>query len=301
VWHEGVTTFIATLDGFDESDWSGRSHLFEGFTARVSADGTHLVFDSVRSLTGYDNTIAGGAPCGHTQVGVPLPRCSEVYLYDATAKTLVCASCDPSGARPTGGAGILGSEAVEGGTEGWEGLQHLPRNLSADGGRLFFETPDALVPGDSNGQQDVYEYENGRPRLVSGGTSAAPSSFLDASASGNDVFFQTQASLVAQDIDQSLDVYDARVGGGFPVAAGATECKGAGCQGALPASVVFGTPASSTFAGAGNLAAPAAPAVAPRVKARAKRCGKGYVKRRGRCVRKPGRAKRANVTAKRGK
>ena len=39
-------------------------------------------------------------------------------------------------------------------------------------GRAFFYTPDALVPQDTNNLHDVYEYVEGRPQLISSGTSA---------------------------------------------------------------------------------------------------------------------------------
>jgi hypothetical protein len=280
LWHEGTTTVIATLAPGDESDWNrdSTSSITDGRTARVTPDGMHLAFESSQSLTGFDNRDA-----------VTSQPDDEVYLYDAGTNRLVCASCAPSGARPTAPASILGSEP--------EGLQYLPHDLSDDGSRLFFETADALVAGDTNGQQDVYEYEGGVPYLISSGTSGVDSSFLDASPNGNDVFFETQAQLAGQDRDQKLDIYDARVGGGFPVEP-TVECVGAGCQSAPSAPSVFGAPASSTLAGTGNLPAPVAPVVKPAQKRKPVQCRKGYVKKKGKCVKKPRKAKRAKATAK---
>jgi hypothetical protein len=51
--------------------------------------------------------------------------------------------------------------------------------------------------------------------LISSGSGTSNSYFADASASGNDVFFETGDSLVGQDEDNLEDLYDARVGGGF--------------------------------------------------------------------------------------
>ncbi len=65
-------------------------------------------------------------------------------------------------------------------------------------------------------------------------------SFIDASADGVDVFFLTDGSLVPQD-PGSYDLYDARVGGGFPVAAKPIPCFGDACQ-SLPASPEDPTP-----------------------------------------------------------
>src|SRR4029077_11145476 len=109
----------------------------------------------------------------------------------------------------------------------------LLRHFSSDGSRVFFESVAALLPRDTNGVQDVYEWEQqgvgscqgssatfsassgGCLYLVSSGTSPQPSFFADASASGSDVFFFTFQPLVGQDVDGLVDVYDARVGGGF--------------------------------------------------------------------------------------
>jgi hypothetical protein len=110
--------------------------------------------------------------------------------------------------------------------------------------------------------QNVYEYHDGRVSLVSDGrdTSEAdgPSSvsLIGTDASGADVFFTTVDPLVAQDTDTQLDVYDARIGGGFPAPAASSECQGEACQGALGAPLSLGVPSSATFSGAGNLASP---------------------------------------------
>jgi hypothetical protein len=266
VWHDGTVTFIATLDAsLDKSDW--RSNL--GLTTRLTPDGRHLAFDSVKSLTGYDNTDANS--------GEPD---SEVFVYEAGAG-LSCMSCNPSGARPVGSSTLDRRASA----------QYMQRNLSADGSRLFFDSYDALVPGDTNGRQDVYEYENGHVHLISSGTGGENAVFLDASASGNDAFFATRQSLVPGDTDNLVDVYDARVGGGFPAALSQPQCSGTGCQGVPLAPPLFATPASVTFSGPGNFAAPAKSKAKPakkkvkrkpKHKGKKKRARKGSLRRRGR-------------------
>jgi hypothetical protein len=302
VRHGGVTTFIATLEGNttnngssvgDQLDWRG------GFgTARVSADGTHVAFMSVRSLTGYDNTIAGGgSTCGVDPVrATPYgdPHCPEVFIYDATAGPagqLSCASCNPSGARPTGPSLLHAAvkDDIVNQSTGFE--SYLPRNLSADGSRLFFESVDALVPQDINGVQDVYEYENGQARLISNGTGAGDSVFLDASVSGDNVFFATQAQLVGQDGDNSFDVYDARIGGGYPPpSVPSVACQGDACQGPV-AAPNHPTPNSLSFSGPGNPAPAHTGAVKPRGLTRAQKLA-GALKA---CKRKPKRKRAACV------
>ena len=70
-----------------------------------------------------------------------------------TADRLVCASCDPSGARPSGSANLSLLKPAS------NVALPQPRNL-AENGRLFFDTLDRLLPQDVNGRvQDVYEFE----------------------------------------------------------------------------------------------------------------------------------------------
>ena len=191
VSHGDVTSFIATLGSDDSNDWAAGP---VSRTARVTPDGSHVSFMSDLSLTGYDNADAASeAPD------------QEVYLYDAATQRLVCASCDPSGARPLGASSIPGATAFEN-----NHALYQSRVLSEDGSRLFFESQDALVPDDTNGRQDVYEYEDGRAALISSGSGSEDASFVDASANGDDVFFITGQQLVGQDTDQSADLYDAR-------------------------------------------------------------------------------------------
>jgi hypothetical protein len=193
---------------------------------------------SDRELTGYDNLDAvSGKPD------------EEVFLYDGESGRLVCASCNPSGARPAGEEAAQASPRHGGFVvqEAWEASSswlaaevpawtvyrlkdavYQSRYLS-DSGRLFFNAVDPLVPQAVNGNWDVYEYEppgvgscsagsvtfsprsSGCIGLVSGGGSPRESAFLDASENGNDVFFLTTAKLVGGDTDESPDVYDAHV------------------------------------------------------------------------------------------
>jgi hypothetical protein len=127
----------------------------------------------------------------------------------------------------------------------------------------------------------VYEWEHdgagscrraaGCIYLLSGGASTSPSYFLDASASGNDVFIVTRAQLVSADKNEMLDAYDVRVGASEPPAAPA--CMGSGCQGLPGPPPTFATPSSSTFTGAGNYP-PAPPAGKPPPLTRAQKLAK---------------------------
>lgn len=241
-------------------------------TSRVTPDGKTLLFLSRLQLTAYNN--AGFV---------------ELYRYDATRPASsgnpACVSCNPTGDPPTApvavrNIGTFIAQVVQ---------SDLTHNLSDDGTRVFFETADALVPQDTNNTSDVYEWEQAgaggcRPSsesfsassggclyLISSGRSPDRSSFADASANGSDVFFFTSQPLVGQDEDQLVDVYDARVGGGLAEQnpPPSTVCQGEEeCHGASAPAPVFGAPASSTFSGGGNLAAPAStPVVTPKPRA----------------------------------
>jgi hypothetical protein len=247
----------------------------------VSPNGQYLAFMSRQSPTGYDNRDAiSGEPD------------EEVYLYSAEANRLVCASCNPTGARPVGeydqgtfpGTPIDPTRAWRGywlaaTIQGWnpnlgkfEGVPlYHPRVLS-NTGRLFFDSHDALVPQDVNGRDDVYEYEpdgtgscSGSPgclALISSGLGSDDSGFFDASANGNDVFFTTNDRLVAQDENTAVKLYDAHVCtvsepcAPAPAIAPPPCTTTDGCRAApAPQPAVFGAPASATFSGAGNVAA----------------------------------------------
>jgi hypothetical protein len=193
----------------------------------VSPDGTWLAFVSGRSLTGYDNGAV-----------------KEIFLYGATSGALVCASCNPSGEAPVDGAQFS---------------KELTSRPLSDGGRLFFETTDALLPSDSNGQVDVYEYEDGRLSAISGGTSSTASRFSGASESGDDAFFESTQQLLPEDSEEEAHViYDARVQGGFPAPLLSPACVTVeACRTpTAPQPSIYGAPSSQTFSGAGNAAPP---------------------------------------------
>jgi hypothetical protein len=140
--------------------------------------------------------------------------------------------------------------------------------------------------------------------LVSFGTSSEESTFLDASETGGDVFFLTTSRLAPQDTDDAPDIYDAHeCTAGSPCLSVQTvqqpPCDTEGsCRGAPTSQpAVYGAPSSATFTGSGNLAPTSLATVAPKkVVRRVAKCGKGFVKKQGRCVRrkvKGGKAKRA--------
>lgn len=203
----GTPEFIGTLAAVDERAWSPD---LESHTARVTPDGEHLLFLSTVSLTGFDNTDA--------VTGKPDP---ELFLFDAGARDLTCVSCNPGGNPPIGGASVPPATS----------RSYVPRIVTDDGSQVLFNSGDALVSRDSNRRQDVYEYADGSLHLISAGTSSDLSALVDVSRDARDVFFTTRASLVPTDLDSASDIYDARVGGGFPIVAEPLACEGEACRG----------------------------------------------------------------------
>ncbi len=310
--HDGSITFIARLDpsrnrtgsSGDAFDWlpgfQPQGGPTEEKTSRVTPDGKTLLFRSNQPLAGYDSRGT-----------------DEFYRFDAVSGHIDCVSCNPTGSPPSGPA-ALRSIPVGFGFLGRQGeTVHLTRNLSADGRHVFFETPDALVPSDTNGPctagsqentcVDVYEWEtNGagactRPAgclyLISSGKSTIASYFADASVSGNDVFFFTDAQLVGQDRDGNVDLYDARVGGGIASQnppPSPPPCNGENCKAppSVPPSDQSFT--SADFIGPGNLAPPGPiPVSRPRSLTRAQKLAKALQL----CRRLP-RRKRASCIAR---
>jgi len=287
VSHEGgAPTFIATLaEGFlDAGDWATSSNGYVGgpndSTAVVTPDGTRLAFLSHRSLTGYDNTISTGTSCGrnHNVAGGLEPAaCTEVFEYDSVTGRLACVSCDPTGARPTGPSNLEWSS-------GGSYIKYRARNFTEDGA-LFFQSSDGLVPHAIDDRQNVYEYENGHIYAISDVAGDQEAFFMDASPNGDDVFFGTADQLVAQDRDNRVDVYDARMDGGFPASVSVAPCdNGDSCKPPTsPQPAVFGAPASATFSGTGNVVPPP-PVVKPKPQKKTVKCGVGKRLSHGRCV-----------------
>jgi hypothetical protein len=322
----GKPVFIARLSAGDNPSWGspapGERYDLEKMTSRVSPNGEYLAFMSSMPLptagrpAGYDNTDANNSSA----------RDEEVYLYHygpgAVTDNLVCASCDPSGAQPVGvhdiresgeGDGLVVDRpaiwskstkkkevfdpCLAGSVPGWtalgEDVADYQSNYLTNAGRLFFNSPDALVANDRNeGEEDVYEYEPtgvgsceadntelGCVALISGGEAEHESAFLDASESGNDVFFVTSAKLSPVEVEAGYSLYDARVcqGSGAeepcPTTSSVeeTHCSDeATCKAPATPPPLYGAPASSTSSGSGNIAAAQSGVLASKTTAKAK-------------------------------
>jgi sugar lactone lactonase YvrE len=198
----------------------------------------------------------------------------QVYRYDSEADQFDCASCAPSGAVPGSHTG-------------------LPDNGLAltDDGRVFYTSEESFVLRDTNARNDVYEWWEGKIQLISLGLGPDDSRLLTVSPDGTDAFFFTRDTLVTDDENGStVKIYDARVGGGavhdpslLPCAA-SDECHGPGTQAPPPLEI-------NSQKGSGHSFHPPA----------SKKCRKGTVKRKGKCVKKKKRKLRKQKKGKRGR
>jgi hypothetical protein len=205
---------------------------------QVSPDGSHMAFVTAGKITSYNNTSPTGICTPENTInGVPAtgPLCQEMYSYEPGTGVIRCVSCIPNGDPP--------ESDVEASLNGL---------FMTKDGRTFFSTEDALVPRDSNGLLDVYEFVDNRPQLISSGTAAADrnrteyASLVGVSADGTDAYFSTLDTLVGQDQNgEFFKFYDARTNGGFPFlpppapCAAADECHGPGTN--APTEITIGT------------------------------------------------------------
>jgi hypothetical protein len=271
VYRPGSAThvaFIGTLAQSDRGEWA--SGVAQG--PQSTPDGRFLAFTSHAALT----PDASGAT-GHAQV----------YRYDVQSEALERVSVGEQGFDDDGNAGA-GDARLSAKT-----------TMSADGSLIFFQSPVGLTPRALNDRpvtgnpavlaQNIYEWEaqgakpapdapactepGGCIGLISDGRDLAEGSgahqnfsaveLLGIDATGANVFFWSADQLVGSDTDSQVDLYDARINGGFPepgpppaCAAGET-IEGEVCRSPFAPPPVFGAPGSSLLTGIENILPPA--------------------------------------------
>jgi DNA-binding beta-propeller fold protein YncE len=240
LWEEGDISYVGRVPNW-EALWVARSGA--QFTApgkwnsRVTPDGRDLLFESNQNLTGYES---GGA--------------FEAYLFGAASGSLTCISC-----RHDQKPSVSSQTRLSSGGD-IRDILGPPRTLAGDGGeaRVFFFSEDALATGAIEGKNNLYQWEHGQVTFIGSsepGTTNLALRFAGSSADGNDVYFTTVNRLDWEDVDGKLDVYDARVGGGFvqpPAPPAACQSLNEGsCQG-VPAGTSAASAIASTAEGRGN-------------------------------------------------
>ncbi len=213
--NEGRLAFIATLSEKDRSQW----RLDAEAPMDVTPDGRVLVFESGAPLTpeaegGTRQVFEYNADETQAQLDAGLPPLSEI----SSGSEGVAAGIPHPHFR--------GAETI--------GASTHPA-VSSNGEVVVFSSSAPLAAGASGSGPFVYEYREGRVSLISDPSSTAglpltpfAARLLGVSPSGADIFFETYGSLVPQDTDTNVDLYDAREAGGFSAPAQRSSCSA--CQ-----------------------------------------------------------------------
>ncbi len=310
----GHIAFVARLS---DSDVSQSEPNETKWNPGVTPDGRFLVFASDRDLTPDDTSTA-----------------RQIFEYNAQGGSLVRVSIGEDGfnnngnvkarfvrGTPRAGEELNGASIKSTSYEhGFTGFGYWLRlSVSADGAYVFFQSSVGLTPQALNQKviglteegspiyaNNVYEYHDGRVSLVSDGQDItflyrqSNVELIGTDESGQDVFFATTDQLVGQDTDDNLDVYDARVDGGFPAPVVPASCEGEACQGELGAAPTL-LASGSEFQAGGNppladesSAKPATKAKKPKRKARGRSGRPGASKHTAR-------ARRVGASGRRGR
>jgi predicted heme/steroid binding protein len=276
VWDGNSTTFVAELAPEDIGQNLGGKSLINWplvVTAaqqatlvgpgvdpsRTTADGSVFVFEAQSNLTSYDSE-------GHT----------EIYRYSTGSGEISCISCDPTGAPPTSDARLQGVSSLPDEKEAPTAAAAEVHNIRSDGKAVFFMSGDRLVPGDTDGKLDVYEWSEDHIALISYGRSGGTNEWLyAASTDGSNVFFTSSDRLVPDKEGDTPSIYDARVNGGFAPASSPVPCLVGSCQGAASTSPAEPAVGTATAIGRRNI----------KPRPRRKACRKLGGKKRKRCLR----------------
>ncbi|HYJ00369.1 MAG TPA: hypothetical protein VEX36_11940 [Thermoleophilaceae bacterium] len=190
----GEVRFVAKLDADD---------LDPSVLAQLSSDARYLVFATASAL------VTSGP-------GADTDGARDVYRYDFSTRTMVRLSTSVTGS----GGNSSGFDVFY--------LAGATSTITSDGSTAIFDTAEGLSASDTNGVSDVYAWRDGQVSRISTDGGHA----MGISPSGRDIFFLTDAQVVAADGDPLTDLYTARVGGGFGQSRPA-PCSGDSCRGTL--------------------------------------------------------------------
>jgi|HubBroStandDraft_2_1064218.scaffolds.fasta_scaffold19869_3 hypothetical protein len=269
----------------------------EASGARATRDGQFLVFESLRHVSGTnDRSVvaqlfeydADTGVIARVSVGQSSPAGYECETTHVVEEGF---NCD---GNATSGSFYLPYPLTKQESESWWPTDATSGLAVSANGVVEFESKIALTPLAVAGNENVYEYRAGDVYLLSPGEEATSpinaeaniplSRALGVDESGQDAFFSTTESFLPQDTDSQTSWYDAREDGGYPAPAQRSACIGGACQGpfnAVPPSPAAG--GSATAVAGGNVVVPAPEAKPTSVV----KCKKGYVKKKGKCVKGP--------------
>jgi DNA-binding beta-propeller fold protein YncE len=271
----GEVSLITSVDtGQDLLERPGRPGL--------STDGNVLLFRAPAGPSLTADEMA--AQCNQATAQPTLGPCTELYRYDDRDASLECISCR-HGETTSSSVGPAG------------GLFNAYR-LSGDGATVAFVTQQALLDADVNQDTDVYEWRAGVRSLVSDGVSdfqveLTTPQVMAVDGDGSDILFALVppgGKLTGYEQDRVLNLYDARIGGGFMPPTPDVHCVEDACQGPLQGAPTVESGTSATFSGSGNVK-----------QAKKRPCAKKRGKAKRRCLkRQRARARRARARQARG-
>jgi hypothetical protein len=246
---DGTRVFFTTSEKLVAGDTDGRSDVYErsgGSTKRVSAgqingngafdadyagastDGTRVFFRTFEKLVAADtdNSRDLYERFGGTTKRVSAGQINGNGAFDAffagasaDGTRVFFISNEPLVAADTDASGDVYERSAGTTTKISPGNGAFPavfNGASDDGTRVFFQTAEQLVSGDTDAVTDLYQHTaSGTNRVSVGqinGNGPVEPSFSGASADGTRVFFGTSEKLVAADTDGESDVYE-RSGG----------------------------------------------------------------------------------------
>jgi len=205
------------------------SRVFFETNERLSVQDTDSAQDVYAWSAGSSPVVVSIGPVGGNGPGISRYKGSSPdgkAVYFLTDEKLVAADTD--GAQDVYGNKEGGTTLVSAGEEGrgnGPGLASFDwAPLEGSTERVVFSTDESLVAEDTDSSQDVYEHAAGLTTLISTGPEGsgedASAGFAGASADGSKVFFVTSQRLVAQDTDNSTDVYRRSAGATVLVSVG---------------------------------------------------------------------------------
>lgn len=281
---EGFNTYIATLTRFDRSEFASESTGIPARAANLTPDGRYLVFTSAARLTADDTSQSAArqvfrydAATGSLQrisIGIrgfndngnrsaATPCGSRLCAEDARIASAVQRG-RPDPTMSDDGRRIFfespialtpgALEDVQVATNSEQEIPEYAENIyewQAEGtetnGKVTCAQAAGCISLISDGKDTALNSSFGSPGLCL----SSAVCLWGTDPRGENVFFTTSDSLVGQDIETGLDVYDARIDGGFPPPAESEPCGSlSDCHGAP------GSPSSSGAAGTNSFGGP---------------------------------------------
>jgi hypothetical protein len=178
------------------------------------------------------------------------PSYQQLLRYDSVEDVIQCITCASTFNKEP----QFPSDFMSAGAASVNKSSPLGSPASANGDYVFFDAESALVHNDIDGElgeyfggdgyspsSDVYEWRKngidgctnvqGCLALITNGIDGSKNILLGTDPSGRDVFIATHSQLTPTDHDTSGDVYDARIGGGYPPPPPpSVQCEGDACH-----------------------------------------------------------------------